>query len=286
VAGGIVVAVALSASPTGPVGPTSTATGSASSGAEAAHAVAAAQATLNEPVTPPNPKAFVYTRTLERGTSLASGSEPTPSSSPFRDEREAWFSVDGTRDGAITPSRDTEPVKVPGCPGPWVTEEDGQGGRKPCDRFPGYRSDIPSDTEAAYAFIQQDPFRPGRTFNPYDAFEYGASLVTERLVPSASLAAVLRAMSRLPGAEVVGDVTTISGKRGIAVALTRNSDGDRHELIFDSKSYRVLGTRTVTARGAGQPDVETYAAEIVQTAVVDQLLLRPDGSRRSGPIRG
>ncbi|MBC6463652.1 CU044_5270 family protein, partial [Actinomadura sp. HBU206391] len=66
------------------------------------------------------------------------------------------------------------------------------------------------------------------------------------IVPPQVQAALYRVLARIPGVRIVQNVEDQAGRRGIAVA--RESDDLRSELLLDATTYRFLGERTVVAR--------------------------------------
>lgn len=91
------------------------------------------------------------------------------------------------------------------------------------------------------------------------------TLVTEGIVPPEVTAALLEAVTRIPGVIIEADATDALGRSGIGVA--RSDDTIRSIWIFDTQTYEVLGTRDyfVTTRG----DVLLGATAILERGVAD-----------------
>lgn len=91
------------------------------------------------------------------------------------------------------------------------------------------------------------------------------TLVTEGIVPPEVTAALLEAVTRIPGVLIEPDATDALGRSGIGVA--RSDDTIRSIWIFDTQTYEVLGTRDyfVTTRG----DVLLGATAVLERGVAD-----------------
>ncbi|MEV0149785.1 MULTISPECIES: CU044_5270 family protein [unclassified Nonomuraea] len=73
------------------------------------------------------------------------------------------------------------------------------------------------------------------------------SLVRESVVRPSLGAALYQVAAGLDGIVLIGDAVDAAGRPGLAVAMDER-DGTRSELIFDRKTYRYLGERTVNTR--------------------------------------
>lgn len=83
-------------------------------------------------------------------------------------------------------------------------------------------------------------------------------LLRETLAPPDLRAALYRVAARIPGVELVGEVTDQAGREGIAVART-SDDFDylaRNELIFDPDTSEFLGEREVLLERVDWADAE------------------------------
>jgi hypothetical protein len=230
--------------------------------------LAAARTARETPTSVPDPKAFVYTRTKERGMAgrYAAGKED-PAWVSYSSTREAWLSVDGSRDGAVTPSGSTELVEIPAH-----------------GTTPAYQADLPATAAAMKDHLYRDAGKGQKSGDDAVAFEAGRALAQESYLPSPVRAALFEAMAAIPGVEYVDDAVNVAGERGVAVAFSRG--GHRDELLFDPDSHRVIGTRTVfVGQQAGLPPGSVmYTSAVLESAVVDRVRERPDGTLREGPI--
>jgi hypothetical protein len=227
--------------------------------------LAAARTARDTPSSAPDPKAFVYTRTQERGVA---GNMSEHTWEPFASTREAWLSVDGSRDGAVTPSGSTELVAIPAH-----------------EYTPAYQADLPTTTAAMRDHLYRDAGQGGKRGADAAAFEAGRAIAQESYLPSAVRAALFEAMASIPGVEFVPDAVNVAGVRGVAVAY---SDGiTRDELLFDAGNHLVIGTRTVfVGKDAGPPTgTVMFTSAVLESAVVPRVRQRPDGTLREGPIQ-
>jgi hypothetical protein len=226
------------------------------SSAEARSILLAAAATAqSEPFVPPDPAAFVYTRTKEEGRG-------------FSTTREAWLSVDGTRPGALTPSGSTGLVEIPAV-----------------DARPAYGADLPTTAAAMRDHLYRDSAeRDSAHSADYTAFQEGMALAQETLLPPAVRAALFEAMARIPDVELVRGAENVAGRRGVAVAFREG--GHRDELLFDPVTHQVIGRRSVWLGRPARlvPDTVEFSAAVLESGVVDRVRLRPDGSVREGRI--
>ena len=92
------------------------------------------------------------------------------------------------------------------------------------------------------------------------------TLVSEGVVPPEVTAALLEAVTRIPGVVIEPDATDALGRSGIGIA--RSDDTIRSIWIFDARTYEVLGTRDyfVTPRG----DVLLGATAVLERGVADR----------------
>ncbi|WP_433210659.1 CU044_5270 family protein [Dactylosporangium sp. CS-047395] len=205
---------------------------------------AAAEARAQTALTPRDDQ-FVYIESRTKAAALMPGVRAT-----FPEEqRTVWLSADGSRPGLLR----TESGDLP----------------LPNER--GYRADLPTDTEVMRKYLY-DHASGG---NPRDqqAFTTAADLIREAYLSPAALAAVFDAVARIPGVDVVGDVTDDAGRPGVAVALTE-VQGMRTELIFDKATHAFLGVRSVMVRddptsGLVRGDIFS-SASVLRTAIVDR----------------
>lgn len=203
---------------------------------------------------------FVYVQSKVSYMSFEEGKEPRRA--PVH-KREIWLSVDGTLPGLLEEDRDHDSHMVlePSTPGiPSNTN---------------YRNlqTLPTDPDKMLDWLYENG--DGGKSEDQNAFVLVGDLSYESLLPSEVAAALYRAAAEIPGVTVVQDAIDADGRHGIAVA--REDDGVRQELIFDPKTYEFLGERQVAvqdADGLKKGQVVGVSA-ILERTVVDKAGQRP-----------
>ena len=109
---------------------------------------------------------------------------------------------------------------------------------------PALRTDLPTGTDAMVRYL----YRNSHGQNPPDqqAFITAGDLVREAYLPPAALAALWSATARIPGVATAHDEVDAAGRHGVAVV--REFNGLRQELILDPVTYAFLGEREVVTR--------------------------------------
>ncbi|MBO2453446.1 CU044_5270 family protein [Actinomadura barringtoniae] len=145
----------------------------------------------------------------------------------------------------------------------------------------------PAEPNAPYALHSKLPTDPARLRNALTAgVDAGqrAELSLDQAVwtnltalasvptPPKVQAALFKLARQIKGASLTGPTTDIAGRRGLAVTYNARP-GEREDLIFDAKTYRFLGTRSVTTDASKTMPRGTTTADlaVTKTAVVDNL---------------
>lgn len=108
-----------------------------------------------------------------------------------------------------------------------------------------------------------------------------ADLLRETVAPPDLRAGLFRVTARIPGVELVGEVTDPAGRRGIAVARTSDDAGflERIELIFDPDTSELLAEREVLLERVDWIDAEPGTvigyAVYLNSGIVDSTSERP-----------
>lgn len=251
----------------------------------------AAVTVRSRPSSAPGPDSYVYTRSDQVGLELASSNDQLSNNRQWKHVREAWLSVDGDQDSWLTVGQENELSRMAGCP---VTTRSAdpqeENAEVDCLHQPAYIADAPTDQAGMLKYLCRTDDGPGcgsvgSADWRSDVFQHGSDLLLERSAPAPVRAAVFEALSALPSMEVVKGVTTVSGRKGTAVALKDEESNRRSELIFDSETYEVIGERQTllqTEDGVVAGAV-THAGAVVEKAVVDEPGLRPDAHAESCP---
>ncbi|MGI5245398.1 CU044_5270 family protein [Dactylosporangium sp. CA-139066] len=225
----------------------------------------AAEEARQQPVFEVRPEQFVYVESIGTNTNYGS---PTSKPKLEKVHRTAWLSAGGERDGLVRSNNET--FMIDGCQnGRQTQSKGGKSETTSCTPIPAYLAGLPTTADAMLDYL----YTHSSGGNPRDqqAFTTAADLIRESYVPPAALAAVFEAVARIPGVDVVGDVTDDAGRPGVAVALTE-VQGMRTELIFDKKNHGFLGTRSVMVRdqdGLRKGDIWASSA-VLKVAIVDR----------------
>ncbi|QCX78381.1 hypothetical protein C9F11_23820 [Streptomyces sp. YIM 121038] len=203
---------------------------------------------------------FVYVRTKE--SYMETGSDETARIQPVH-VREAWSSVDGKHTGMAH-----DPV-------------DGFDH----ERFP---PDLPLvEGDSHYRSLQKLPTDPvnmrdwlyrvgqGGESKDQNAFVLVRDLCGG-LMPPKQAAALFLAASKISGVELIEGVVDAAGRRGVAIA--RENDGERQELIFDKKTKQFLGERQVAVEDLPtgfKKGTVTAQSAVLELKVVDKAGERP-----------
>lgn len=172
--------------------------------------------------------------------------------------RKAWLSVDGRHAGlVISTGGPDKSFKAWLCDGnmPPMPDKYAMKGaervdlKKPprgCHDQPAYREGLPTDATAMRTWL----YRNSQGGNPPDvqAFRTVGDTLRESYVPPRSLSAMFAAAAKMPGTTVTKNVRDLAGRDGIAVGQAWH--GVRSELIFDPKTYGLLGEREVVDNDA------------------------------------
>ncbi|MFB9441556.1 CU044_5270 family protein [Dactylosporangium vinaceum] len=225
----------------------------------------AAAAALTRPDVTVRDDQFVYVESFDSGVAIG----PAGTRLETR-HRDVWMSVDGTQDGLIRIDRTD--IAVPGCRnGRQTQSKGGKSETTACRPVRGYLPDLPTDSDRMREYL----YAHSSGGNPRDqqAFTTAADLIREAYLSPAALAAVFDAVAKIPGVDVVGDVTDQAGRHGVAVALDE-VQGMRTELVFDKQTHAFLGVRAVMYRdspadGLHKGDVFSSFA-VLHVAVVDR----------------
>ena len=266
--------------------------GSVDTRLDAGHFLLAAAVTVRaHPAAVPDPAGYVYTRSDQAGVDLASTNDKHQGNRSWTNVREAWLSVDGNHDSWLTPGQSTQLGRLRGCP---VTtrssapnEEDADAD---CLHQPAYIADAPTTKKAMLDYLCRTTDGPGcgtqgsAEWNS-DVFQHGSDLLSERVAPAPVRAAVFEALSALPDMKVVTNATALDGRRGTSIAFDDVESNRRSEIIFDSRTYEVIGQRhtLLQAEDGATPGTVIWAEAVIEKSVVAQPGLRPDGSRRKLP---
>ncbi|KFZ81159.1 hypothetical protein ED92_12800 [Amycolatopsis sp. MJM2582] len=203
----------------------------------------AAAAAVKAPGTPPKPGQFVYTKTKQPDG-----------------EREAWLSADGTRDGRIKMA-DGSLFPLPGCRDGRAQVYKGdqplKGVTEPCMPSPAYRTDLPTDAEAMFAYL--NAHHSGET-GDYNAMGKDIlALANENLLPPAVRAALFGAAAKVPGLRAVDHTEDAAGRPGVGITWPLGPHDDPKVakpvvIVFAADTFLYLGTNSTAVTASGVVD--------------------------------
>ncbi|MBW5482397.1 CU044_5270 family protein [Streptomyces bambusae] len=181
---------------------------------------------------------FLYTRTTGHSTALSEAKGGRMEALRTDESAERWVSVDGSSGTLTRTAKGT-------------TTDPARGKDKASINGPTYRflESLPTDPDRLLEMVYADarlnhgPASGSATGPDHQAFVAIGDLLRTVEAPPGVSAALYRAAARIPGVVLVPEVTDAVGRKGVAVA--RIHDGERTEWIFDQKTMRLLGERTV-----------------------------------------
>ncbi|MEU9340297.1 CU044_5270 family protein [Streptomyces sp. NPDC048278] len=134
---------------------------------------------------------------------------------------------------------------------------------------------LPTDPDALLQRIyrQSDAHRDADVPRDQAAFVAIGDLLTESYPPAKVGAALYKAAARIPGVVAVDDAADATGRHGVAIARENPADGERTEWIFDKKTLRFLGERTVVVKKVTDSPLKvgtvTFTSAITDRSIVD-----------------
>ena len=256
--------------------------GASAAAAEVLHAMA--RVAKRQPPTPAPAQGYRYTKVQDAyrvyydACSIPTESDATPLTCP-RPSPDDWaFSVlvSHIREAWIAPDGSGRLLVITGEPrffGPEDKAEWKAAGRPQLDR-PGrtdesFRpgalsytdpSKYSTDPDELYDQIRQEAEGYGPSTDA-EMFVLVGDLLREtarRAAPPALRAALFKVAAKIPGVELVGEVTDPIGRKGTAVARTSDDAGflERNELVFDPDTSALLAERQVLLERVDWLDAE------------------------------
>jgi hypothetical protein len=218
-----------------------------------------------------------YWYVLERGVMVGTNADRAGSGKSFfyrfHYERETWWALDGSlsgqlRNGPAQFLNDTERTAWVaaghpnlGLPNTEVyspNEKQLVGGIGWLPSAYQDLAELPTDPARLLAALTERmrTYQPRglRTYQRYpnqthQLFGTIAYLLENYPLPAALRAALYQVLTRLDGVELIGNVTDMAGRRAISVAIDIDQPlHERHELLLDPATGRLLGARSVLTR--------------------------------------
>jgi hypothetical protein len=227
--------------------------GAQAEAAEVLNRAAAVAARQAAPAVPP-PGTYRYTRS--EGAYLGVWGDAPMFSVLLPRTREFWQGTDGTGrlrtrfgEAVFLGERDRARWEAAGRPDLGANQtSDHRFDGSPRNRL--HHQDVnslPTDPGKLFGVLQARA-EVGDPSNPVDfrMLEEVAEILRETVAPPELRAAAYRVAGRIPGIELVGEVTDPVGRRGVAVAITADYNGLRRlELVFDPETSMLQAEREI-----------------------------------------
>ncbi len=136
--------------------------------------------------------------------------------------------------------------------------------------------DLPSDPDVLFAQFKKQAL--GHSRGTYvEMFTLIGDSLRESYTTPAQRAALFEVTARLPGVELVDNVTDAVGRTGTGVAIVDKVNHTRETLIFDPTNYGLMGEQESVLSGNGGYPTGTVIGHgaYLEQAVVDALKKRP-----------
>ncbi len=130
---------------------------------------------------------------------------------------------------------------------------------------------LPTDPERLLAVFRAAAGTNTKHDSDYLTFKTAVSFAAraDALLTPAARTALYQAIALLPGIERVPGQVDLTGRAGVAIG--RNGEGFRSEIILDPVTSRVIGTRMVATTGADWPAGTVIASSSTDKVVVDSV---------------
>jgi hypothetical protein len=281
---------------------TGTHQGASAAAAEVLHA--AARVAEKQPQTHVPTDGYRYTKSKDAyrsyydACSIPSNSDATPLPCPRQPPEDWAFSVlvPHVREIWVTPDGSGRLLVKTGEPrflGPRDRETWEAAGRPELDR-PGTTDESFGPDGLSYTNFSEYSTDPDELYDQIRSKAEGhgpstdaemlvlvGDLLRETVAPPDLRAALFRVAARIPGVELVGEVTDPAGRKGVAVARTSDDAGflERNELIFDPDTSELLAERQILLEPVDWIDAEPGTvigyAVYLNSGVVDATSERP-----------
>ncbi|MFC0196575.1 hypothetical protein ACFFIR_06850 [Microbacterium arthrosphaerae] len=130
--------------------------------------------------------------------------------------------------------------------------------------------DIPLDGAEAYEWIDRQ-YSGGSMSRDEDNYVRIADILRSGLVPAPQRAALLDALSRIPGVTATDDVANLDGVTGVAIGRDEPlRAGERQEIIIDPETGLIIGERMLSGASIfGWGPNQEMSLTAIETTIVD-----------------
>ncbi|HET6865455.1 MAG TPA: CU044_5270 family protein [Solirubrobacteraceae bacterium] len=107
---------------------------------------------------------------------------------------------------------------------------------------------LPTNVDALWELLYREAGKGSAAWKRHEMFTEIGDLLREDPIPAKVRATLYRAAARIPGIQVLGLTRDGIGRPALAIALNDTLYGMRSELLFDPKTSRLLGERSVVVK--------------------------------------
>jgi hypothetical protein len=221
----------------------------------------AARATAAVPDLRPRAGQFIYTESVSRYVTQHNRLFVT----------RAWLTVDGLHGGLILQrwASGTRWYHGLGQPDCRTLPHSNWNYKANCPLPPAYVTNLPRTVKAMKRYLL-GYYAHGKGTPPAADAIGTVTGFYQFLVPHRASALMFQALSQLKGIRVIDHATTLTGRKGIAVAAYDRSHGTLDELIFDPKTYLYIGDSQIALNSTYMPKGTVNGNAVQQIAVVDK----------------
>lgn len=162
--------------------------------------------------------------------------------------------------------------------------------------LPGYRGSLPANAfiepyqtllrlptkvDALWQLLYREAGKGSAAWKRHEMFTEIGDLLREDPIPAKVRAALYRVAARIPGIQVLGLTRDGIGRPALAIALNDTLYGMRSELLFDPKTSRLLGERSVVVKPPPayrvKPGTVQSGATYITSGIVERIGQVPRG---------
>jgi hypothetical protein len=140
---------------------------------------------------------------------------------------------------------------------------------------------LPTNVNALWQLLYREAGKGSAAWKRHEMFTEIGDLLREDPIPAKVRAALYLVAARIPDIQVLGPARDGIGRPALAIALNDTLYGERSELLFDPKSSRLLGERTVVVRPPSayhvKPGIVQESATYLTSGIVERIGQVPRG---------
>ncbi len=140
---------------------------------------------------------------------------------------------------------------------------------------------LPTNVGVLWQLLYRGAGNGSPAWKRHEMFTEIGDLLREDPIPAKVRAALYRVAARIPGIQVLGLTRDGIGRPALAIALNDSLYGARSELLFDPKSARLLGERSVVVKPPPayhvKPGTVQSGATYITSGIVERIGQVPGG---------